>query len=414
MIYKNAASQKLAVYAYTLATGAAKTGDAGNITCYLSQDWGAAAAVTDTNPTELDSTNMKGWYVFDLTQAETNAEVLVFAPVSATSGVVLDQVQVFTEASTPQTGDAYARLGAPAGTSVSADIAAIEAQTDDIGVAGAGLTALGDARLANLDAAVSTRSTLDAPGVRTAVGLAAANLDTQLADVPTVAEMNARTLASADYLVEGDTLARVTLVDTTTSNSDMRGTDNAALATTVAALNNLSSAQAQAAATAALNAYDPPTKAELDAADDAVLDAIAALNNIDAVAAQAAAAAALAAYNAAKVGDAMGAVASVTGNVGGNVVGSVGSVTNPVTAGTVSDKAGYALAATGLDAIPITAPAGVASTFREIVVQGWRRMFKKATMTATQMVTYADDGTTPLTTQAVSDDGETQTQGAAS
>lgn len=56
-----------------------------------------------------------------------------------------------------QTGDSFARLGAPAGASVSADIAAIEAQTDDIGVAGAGLTALGDARLANLDATVSSR-----------------------------------------------------------------------------------------------------------------------------------------------------------------------------------------------------------------------------------------------------------------
>ena len=40
------------------------------------------------------------------------------------------------------TGDAFARLGAPAGASVSADIAAIEAQTDDIGAAGAGLTAI--------------------------------------------------------------------------------------------------------------------------------------------------------------------------------------------------------------------------------------------------------------------------------
>jgi len=38
---------------------------------------------------------------------------------------------------------------------------------------------------------------------------------------PTVSEMNARTLPSADYLVEGDTLARVTLVDTCTTNSDM-------------------------------------------------------------------------------------------------------------------------------------------------------------------------------------------------
>ena len=36
----------------------------------------------------------------------------------------------------------FARLGAPAGASVSADIAAIEAQTDDIGAAGAGLTAV--------------------------------------------------------------------------------------------------------------------------------------------------------------------------------------------------------------------------------------------------------------------------------
>lgn len=43
---------------------------------------------------------------------------------------------------TAQTGDNFARLGAPAGASVSADIAAIEAQTDDIGVAGAGLTAV--------------------------------------------------------------------------------------------------------------------------------------------------------------------------------------------------------------------------------------------------------------------------------
>lgn len=43
---------------------------------------------------------------------------------------------------TAQTGDSFARLGAPAGASVSADIAAIEAQTDDIGAAGAGLTAV--------------------------------------------------------------------------------------------------------------------------------------------------------------------------------------------------------------------------------------------------------------------------------
>jgi hypothetical protein len=40
---------------------------------------------------------------------------------------------------------------------------------------------------------------IDAAGVRTAVGLASANLDTQLADLPTVAEFEARTLAAASY-----------------------------------------------------------------------------------------------------------------------------------------------------------------------------------------------------------------------
>lgn len=43
---------------------------------------------------------------------------------------------------TPQTGDSFARLGAPAGASLSVDVAAIEGQTDDIGIAGAGLTAI--------------------------------------------------------------------------------------------------------------------------------------------------------------------------------------------------------------------------------------------------------------------------------
>lgn len=108
MIYKNTAGQKIGVFAYTASTGAAKTGDAAQITCYESIGFAAADQLDDANPTELDATNMPGWYVFDLTQAETNGEVLIFAPKSSTSGVVLDQIQVVTEASLPQTGDAYA------------------------------------------------------------------------------------------------------------------------------------------------------------------------------------------------------------------------------------------------------------------------------------------------------------------
>lgn len=94
--------------------------------------------------------------------------------------------------------------------------------------------------------------------------------------------------------------------------------------------------------------------------------------------------------------------------------GAVASVTAAVTVGTNNDKTGYKLASDGLDSISTTAPSGVASNFREMMVQVWRRFFRKTTKTSSQIKTYADDGTTVTTTQAISNDGTTQTQGAAS
>ena len=46
-------------------------------------------------------------------------------------------------------------------------------------------------------------------------------LDLLLDDIPTVAEFEARTIVSANYVVVGDTIAGVTLVTTTTTNSDL-------------------------------------------------------------------------------------------------------------------------------------------------------------------------------------------------
>ena len=76
---------------------------------------------------------------------------------------------------------------------------------------------------------------------------------------------------------------------------------------------------------------------------------------------------------------------------------------------------GMRLAADGLDSIPTDAPAGVATSFREMLVQTWRRWFRKTDLDAdaNQIRTYADDGTTVITTQAVSDDGSVQVQEAA-
>jgi len=82
---KNVASQKWIVFAYDSTTGLAKTGDAGNITANIRIDGGAAGAVGDTNPTELED----GYYVFDMTQAETNGNLLLLCPASGTADIIV-------------------------------------------------------------------------------------------------------------------------------------------------------------------------------------------------------------------------------------------------------------------------------------------------------------------------------------
>ena len=143
-----------------------------------------------------------------------------------------DTVTTYT-GNTPQTGDAYARLGAPAGASVSADIAAVKTDTGNLvtritSTLFSGITSLAQwlgimagKQTGNSTARTELRatgagsgtfdettdsleavrdrgdsawttatgfSTLDAAGVRSAVGLASANLDTQLDALPTAAE----------------------------------------------------------------------------------------------------------------------------------------------------------------------------------------------------------------------------------
>ena len=75
------------------------------------------------------------------------------------------------------TGDIFGRLGAPAGASVSADVAAVKAETAAIA-----------AKTGNLPASPA------ASGEYTAA----------IADIPTVAEFEARSLPAADYTVVGD------------------------------------------------------------------------------------------------------------------------------------------------------------------------------------------------------------------
>lgn len=215
---KNTASQKIAVFAFDTTTGAPKTGDSANISVYLSKDWGAVTQLTDTTATEMDSTNAKGWYLFDVSQTETNADTLHFTGKSSTANISVVGNTIYTRApnsnllsidangrvdaikiagTTQSAVDIAARIGAPVGASISADIAGVQADTDNIQtrIPAALVSGRIDASVGAMAADVLTStalaasavteiqtglSTLDAAGVRTAVGLAAANLDTQL------------------------------------------------------------------------------------------------------------------------------------------------------------------------------------------------------------------------------------------
>lgn len=96
-MYKNVVSQKIAVAAWDGANSEWKTGDAANITAQISKDGGTCAATNDVHPTELDATNAKGIYIFDMTQTETNGDMLVLSPVSSTADITLKPIIIYTQ-----------------------------------------------------------------------------------------------------------------------------------------------------------------------------------------------------------------------------------------------------------------------------------------------------------------------------
>lgn len=124
MYRKNITGQKLVVYAFDSTTNAPKTGDAANLTAYISQDDGSLTALGDTSATEISSTNAKGYYSFDLTQAETNAVKLFFSAKSSTANVV-----VRSEPATFWTAPVFfERLPISSGGLVTVDAGSIELQ----------------------------------------------------------------------------------------------------------------------------------------------------------------------------------------------------------------------------------------------------------------------------------------------
>ena len=86
---KNLAGQKVQLFAFDSATNLPASGDAANLTAYVQKDGGAVTVLADTSAAELDATNAKGWYQFDVAQGESNANDLLFTGKSVTSGIVV-------------------------------------------------------------------------------------------------------------------------------------------------------------------------------------------------------------------------------------------------------------------------------------------------------------------------------------
>lgn len=134
---KNVASQTIGAQMITAADGTAFTG---TVSAFVTGDAGTQGSGGGTVTHEGN-----GYHSYAITQAETNFDHV--AVTFTGTGAIPATIQVYT--TFPQTGDNFARLGAPAGASVSADIAAVKAETAsiltdtaEIGAAGAGLTAL--------------------------------------------------------------------------------------------------------------------------------------------------------------------------------------------------------------------------------------------------------------------------------
>lgn len=118
---KNVASQVVGAQMINAATGAAFTG---SVTVSVTGDAGTQA--TGSVGSGACTHEGNGYHTYAPAQAETNYDLVAFTFTG--TGAVPVTVQIYT--SFPQTGDSYARLGAPAGASVSADVAAVAGYID--------------------------------------------------------------------------------------------------------------------------------------------------------------------------------------------------------------------------------------------------------------------------------------------
>jgi hypothetical protein len=152
---KNVAGQKVGAQMVSATDGSAFTG---TVTVYVTGDAGTQAI--GSVGSGICTSEGNGYHTYAPAQAETNYDLVGFTFIG--TGAVPASVQVYTDF--PQTGDNFARIGAPVGASISADIAALPTDADvSAAVWNAATASYGTAGTygllveTNLDAAVTSR-----------------------------------------------------------------------------------------------------------------------------------------------------------------------------------------------------------------------------------------------------------------
>lgn len=117
---KNTAGQKVGSQLVAAADGSAFTGF---VTVEVTVDAGTQA--TGSVGSGACTHEGNGYHTYAPAQAETNGDLVAFT--FHGTGAVPSTVQIYTKA-----GDAFTRLGAPVGASISADVAGVQSDTNDI------------------------------------------------------------------------------------------------------------------------------------------------------------------------------------------------------------------------------------------------------------------------------------------
>lgn len=142
MLIRNIAGQKIAVVALDV-NNIPIDDAAANITAKISKDGAAPAATNDVNPAELSAADAPGVYLFDMTQAETDAGLIVLQAASTSSGVHFDAVIIHTD------NQALATGAISAGTFANNAITAASIAAGAIGVTELADGAITAAKIAN-------------------------------------------------------------------------------------------------------------------------------------------------------------------------------------------------------------------------------------------------------------------------